>query len=42
MDTNPADLFEGVNACLLSPEVTEGPYCSFRNVVEYLKRRSRR
>lgn len=42
MDTNPADLFEGVNACLLSPEVTEGPYCAFPHVVEYLKGGSRR
>lgn len=29
MDTNPAELFEGVNACLLTPETTEGPYCMF-------------
>ncbi|MBE3044829.1 hypothetical protein IMZ48_20170 [Candidatus Bathyarchaeota archaeon] len=28
MDTNPAELFEGVNACMLSPEATEGPYCT--------------
>ncbi|SPO07424.1 related to protocatechuate 3,4-dioxygenase beta subunit [Cephalotrichum gorgonifer] len=26
MDTNPADLFAGGNYCVLSPEVTEGPY----------------
>lgn len=27
MDTDPADLFAGENVCMLSPEVTEGPYC---------------
>lgn len=27
MDTNPADLFQDVNACVLNPEATEGPYC---------------
>ncbi|SPO00601.1 related to extracellular dioxygenase [Cephalotrichum gorgonifer] len=26
LDTNPADLFAGGNFCVLSPEVTEGPY----------------
>lgn len=38
MDTNPADLFEGVNACVLSPEATEGPYCTFSYATVYLKK----
>lgn len=28
MDTNPADLFANGNYCVLTPEVTEGPYCT--------------
>ena len=28
--TSEALLFTGVNSCVLSPEVTEGPYCKFR------------
>lgn len=27
LDTAPADLFSGSNFCVLTPEVTEGPYC---------------
>lgn len=27
LDTDPADLFAGSNFCVLTPEVTEGPYC---------------
>ena len=27
--TSEALLFTGVNSCVLSPEVTEGPYCKF-------------
>lgn len=28
-DTPPDTLFSGINACILSPEVTEGPYCMY-------------
>lgn len=27
-DTNPATLFAGINSCVLTPEVTQGPYCT--------------
>lgn len=27
VDTDPATLFAGYNSCLLTPEVTQGPYC---------------
>lgn len=28
-ETDPATLFAGYNSCLLTPEVTQGPYCKF-------------
>lgn len=28
-NTPPEELFAGINACILSPEVTQGPYCMF-------------
>lgn len=28
-DTDPAELFADAGACVLSPEVTEGPLCTF-------------
>lgn len=30
--TSEAVLFAGANACVLSPEVTEGPYCKLCNI----------
>lgn len=27
VETDPATLFAGYNSCLLTPEVTQGPYC---------------
>jgi hypothetical protein len=29
-NTDPATLFAGYNSCLLTPEVTQGPYCKSR------------
>ena len=27
-DTPPEELFAGINSCILTPEVTQGPYCT--------------
>lgn len=33
VDTDPATLFAGYNSCLLTPEVTQGPYCKYSSLL---------